>query len=281
MADSHWAQRHIDETGEIPGWFWPVDVWLFTLIDEIQRSAKFVGDLLEIGTYMGKSAIALGRMQRDSESLTVVDPWESAVSGDETAREKVSYYGDVQRATFEANYSRFHGKLPDIRQGLSGDILSTFSDDRFRFVHVDGAHDCSTVAEDAAQAARVAIPGGVVVFDDINSAHLPGVAAAIWPKVAAGSFVPVAITTKLYCTVHDGPVSVDALRSAVEGSARLTIDRSNELFGREVLGVEYLYEKAMLPDEAARWLPPVVIDAIRRLRLGEKIRAANLTRSSS
>ena len=43
----------------VPGWFPLVDFELFRTISEVQLEAGFHGDILEIGTYKGKSGILL------------------------------------------------------------------------------------------------------------------------------------------------------------------------------------------------------------------------------
>ena len=44
------------------------------------------------------------------------------------------------------------------------------------------------------------MPGGVVVFDDIITAHTPGVTAAVWQGATSDGLVPLCQTWKLYGT---------------------------------------------------------------------------------
>ena len=55
------------------GWFDDVDAAVFRAIDDVQGASGVKGDLLEIGTYLGKSAILLGYLLRPQERLVVCD----------------------------------------------------------------------------------------------------------------------------------------------------------------------------------------------------------------
>ena len=67
------VRRYLGETKEVQGWFFPVDAYLFGLIDEIQRREDLRGHLFEIGVHHGKTAIFLARMARAGELLGVCD----------------------------------------------------------------------------------------------------------------------------------------------------------------------------------------------------------------
>jgi predicted O-methyltransferase YrrM len=53
----------------IPGWFWPADQRLFAWF----LSAGTPGDLLELGTYLGKSAVLIGGHLRPARSAGPAD----------------------------------------------------------------------------------------------------------------------------------------------------------------------------------------------------------------
>ena len=101
---------------------------------------------------------------------------------------------------FEANYRALHGGLPVVIRGPSTDIRGRAASGRHRFVHVDASHEHANVLEDIETARDLLMPGGLVVFDDFQSAHFPGVAAAVWPELRDG-LVPLALSSeKLYAT---------------------------------------------------------------------------------
>src|SRR5262245_64162594 len=92
------------------------------------RSLAVGGDILEIGTYLGRSAIALGFLLNDSgERLVVSDVFDRP---------------HPIRAEFEANYLRYHARLPEIVEGPSQDIdPAELGRQRFRIVQVDGGQE--------------------------------------------------------------------------------------------------------------------------------------------
>ena len=55
------------------GWFDDLDAAMFRAIDQVHRAIGVEGDLLEIGAYLGKSAILLGYLVRPQEHLVVCD----------------------------------------------------------------------------------------------------------------------------------------------------------------------------------------------------------------
>jgi hypothetical protein len=61
---------------------------------------------------------------------------------------------------------------------------------------VDGSHQYEIVKQDAQLARKLAMDGAVIAFDDYRSAHVPGVAAAVWSEVVDGDLKPIALTRK-------------------------------------------------------------------------------------
>ena len=188
----------------IPGWFAKIDALLFVAIHESQAGAGRIGDLMEIGTYMGRSAILLGYFQQPGERLIVCDIFEdySRVSEDNTVEHRL-YYSDLTQQAFERNFRRFHGRLPDVVvAGPSRTVPDAVDDykERFRLIHVDGAHDYAEVQADIQLSRELLADGGVVIFDDITSPHTPGVAAAVWSAVINDGLIPHVVTKKLYAS---------------------------------------------------------------------------------
>jgi len=189
---------------DVPGWLDYADFLVLQLIDEIQDGLGFVGDILEIGAYQGRTAILLQYFCRGDDRLSVCDVFEQRTGDDENERERDAFYTDLTRETFEQYFLRYHPKLPDVHQCRSQDLGSRLSARSFRLIHVDGAHLHAVVRSDLALAKRVAAPGGIVAVDDYRREHTPGVAAAAWEAVLNGGLVPLCITPgKLYgCWQH-------------------------------------------------------------------------------
>lgn len=191
------------ETEEIPGWFNPADKALFEFFLDVADGSR-EGDLVELGTYLGKSAAFMGAYLRPDETFTVCDLFEEATD-DANAAENAKSYASLNRQAFEQNYRAVRGDLPVIVEGPSALITKHVSPSSARFVHVDASHLYEHVMIDIDSAEEMLKPGGVVVFDDYRSPHTPGVAAAVWGAVAQGRITPVCLTRmKLYATVGDG-----------------------------------------------------------------------------
>ncbi|AUG77662.1 hypothetical protein CFP65_2846 [Kitasatospora sp. MMS16-BH015] len=191
---------------DVPGWFWELDRHLFEWVLDRQSRTGTRGDLLELGAYLGRSAIVMGRHLAEGETLTVCDLFESEAPDEENAAEMARFYREtLSRAAFEANYLAFHDHLPQIVQGPT----SSLADGRIpagscRFVHVDASYLYEHVAGDIRTARAVLQPQGVLVMDDYRSAHTPGVAAATWEAVLNHGLRPICLSEcKFYATWGD------------------------------------------------------------------------------
>lgn len=158
----------------IPGWFTFDDTVVFSLILDSQRALGIQGDVLEIGSYHGRSTVVLAAHLAPGERLLVCDAFESETS---------DHYGN--RPTPEkvrANVARVAGSAAadavDIYQGLSTS-LTLPAGQRLRFAHIDGGHDEETVLHDIRLAYRNLVGGGVLALDDFQHPRWPGVTAGI------------------------------------------------------------------------------------------------------
>jgi hypothetical protein len=195
-------RAYLERIDEVPGWLYFRDVCVFDAVDGWQADLGVGGDLLEVGVYMGRSAILLGYLCRGDEELVVCDLFEDAPFDDPEKALDLHWYRGLSRHSFEANYLRFHAALPRILQCRSADLLSGGLRKRsFRLVHVDGSHLFDAVRRDIEIAKVLLGAGGVAVFDDILAPHAPGVPAAVWAEVALGELIPLVLNEqKLYAT---------------------------------------------------------------------------------
>ena len=169
----------------IDGWCSELDARLLALF----ASAAGDGEVLEIGTFKGKSAIALGYGTDAPERVIVCDPILDP-----------NHQPRSNRGDFESSYRRFHRCVPVIYTCFSDELGDFLDDGSVRFAHVDGSHDYDFVQRDVALTERLATTGGVIAFDDFNISEFPGVALATWEAVTRG-FVPLVFgTTKMYGT---------------------------------------------------------------------------------
>ncbi|MFB4283220.1 class I SAM-dependent methyltransferase [Nonomuraea sp. MTCD27] len=189
----------------IPGWFWPADQRLFEwfLSDDAAR-----GDVLELGTYLGKSAVLIGGHVRQGETFTVCDLFESDAPDADNDAETSRSYSALTRRQFEQNYLSVHTTLPEIVHGPTSVILDHVEADTCRFVHVDASHLYTHVKADVEAARTVLRAGGVVAFDDYRSEHTPGVALAVWEAVAGLGLQPICVSSQKLYGMWGDPVPV-------------------------------------------------------------------------
>ncbi|WP_128636851.1 class I SAM-dependent methyltransferase [Streptomyces sp. C] len=209
--------------GEVEGWFSAYDQVLFDWFLTRQNEAEPVaGDILELGAFMGKSAIFLAGYLREGEAFTVCDLFDSPAPDDSNVQEVQGSYPTLTRRGFETNYLAFHEALPTIIQAPTSVVADKVRAASCRFVHIDASHLHEHVVQDIASSRAVAAPDAVVVFDDYRSAHCPGVAAAVWAAVATGDLHPIAVSaSKLYATWGDPAPWQEALRTWLEGRTDL------------------------------------------------------------
>jgi len=199
---------------DVPGWFWRADQQAFGWLLDRQTADGTTGDILELGTYLGRSAIVLGSHLQPGETFTVCDLFDSdAPDENNSAEMAMSYRKTLTRQAFEANYLAFHQELPTVIQAPT----SVLADGRIpagscRFVHVDASHLYEHVAGDIQVARDVLAKDGLVVLDDYRSPHTPGVAAAVWEAVFDHGLQPVCLTPeKFYGTWGDAEAAKAAL----------------------------------------------------------------------
>jgi Methyltransferase domain len=189
---------------DVPGWFFPVDQLLFDWFLSRQRDREEPGDLLEVGVYLGKSAVFSGSYRREGERFTVCDLFDSPAEDTRNVAEMAKSYSTLTRRSFEANYLAFHDELPAVVQGPSSLVPDHVAPGSCRFVHVDASHLYEHVHSDIDNARTRLKAHGIVALDDFRAEHCPGVAAATWQAVTSGGLHPICITgTKFYGTWGD------------------------------------------------------------------------------
>lgn len=206
---------------DIPGWFPGPDQRVFKHFLSPDAVVPR-GDLVELGVYLGKSAVLMGDFKADDEVFTVCDLF-GASSGDvANDRENASSYRTLDRQSFERNYLALHDELPVIVQGLSSVVQDHVAPGTARFVHVDASHLYEHVAVDVESARHMLLAQGIVCFDDFRSPHTPGVAAAVWEAVWNKGLNIVCVTSKkLYATFGDPVPHQVKLREWLAGVDRL------------------------------------------------------------
>ncbi|SCK56949.1 Methyltransferase domain-containing protein [Streptomyces sp. WMMB 714] len=189
---------------DVPGWFHNTDAVLFDWFLRRQQRLEQRGDLLEMGAYMGRSAIVLRAYLGEGETFTVCDLFGSEAPTERNEREMRGSYARLTRAAFETNYLSFHDELPRILHAPTSVVPEEVAPGSCRFVHIDASHLYEHVRPDISAARGVLTPEGMVVLDDYRSSHTPGVACATWQAVLEGGLRPVCVSgQKFYGTWGD------------------------------------------------------------------------------
>jgi hypothetical protein len=198
---------------DVPGWFSGQDQALISWFLERQNRLGIPGDLLELGAYVGKSAILIGRYLLEDQHFTVCDLFEDDALDHDNDKEMRQYRSTLTRVAFERNYLAFHTTLPGIVQGPTSTISSHVAPGSCRFAHVDASHLYEHVEADIRACRAVVHTEGLLVCDDFRAAHTPGVAAAVWSAVTSGELHPICLSdSKFYGTWGDpGPVQSELI----------------------------------------------------------------------
>jgi|TARA_B110000914_G_scaffold209376_1_gene207652 hypothetical protein len=165
--------KGFDQVKGIPGWFTLDDCEHFHLVMEMQSMNGVTGDMLEIGSYHGRSTAIMAGGIRSGECIHVCDAFESDTSdgySNKPSPEKL--LANIQRVNPDIDLAKVK-----IHQCLSDD-LSFPEDQKFRFIHIDGGHSAEQVYSDMELAKRHLALRGIVVIDDYGHHH--------WPTVSEG-----------------------------------------------------------------------------------------------
>ena len=157
---SDWNLDEIREFAELKKSAWS---GLASIAHEIVRNYK-PKVVVELGTHMGLSALAMGialRELNEGGRLFAIDTWE----GDEQA----GHYGDSVYQQFRSRSSQL--RLDEIMVPLR----MTFDEAREKvarpidLLHIDGLHTWDAVKHDFETYRPLVAPGGLVLFHDVNT----------------------------------------------------------------------------------------------------------------
>lgn len=198
---------------KIPGWT-PVDQ-LHTLFSLVLATSDLKGDVLEIGSWCGRSSVVLGHAARIAGDTTVTcidlfpskEDWTRNPDGSWSFRVRIGdrEYGGYEDQTvweepFEKDIAPIYQKYDSVydvfmenmeRNGLQeiiqphrGDsgLLQEMEDFRCRLAFLDGDHSYDAVCRDIENVERCLISGGWITFDDAFS-YYDGVDRAIRERI--------------------------------------------------------------------------------------------------
>jgi hypothetical protein len=179
--------EYLRSTRGVEGWFFPIDAFLFGIIDEIQKREGISGNLFEIGVHHGKTALFLARMAAEGEDVGVCDVFDAQELN-------VDRSGEGNRAIFERHLRELGGSREvRVLAKLSSKLTSSDTTTSCRFFHIDGGHRPEDVMSDLHVAERALLSDGVVAVDDVFNPSWPGVSEGFYKFMQSGAFVPIAI----------------------------------------------------------------------------------------
>ncbi|MGH4032827.1 class I SAM-dependent methyltransferase [Actinomycetota bacterium Odt1-20B] len=197
---------------DVPGWFQRLDQQLFAFF--LEATAERGGNLLEMGCYLGKSTIVMGRHLQQGETFTVCDLFGEESQGAYSRTETRDFYQKtLSLRAFETNYLAFHDELPEIVQARTTVLADSIPADSCRFVHIDASHMYEDVSVDIDTTREILKGHGVVSLDDYRTEHTPGVSAAVWEAVFTKGMRPICVSgLKMYATWGDPEPLQERLR---------------------------------------------------------------------
>jgi len=159
---------------QIPGFFNVDDFNHFGIILSLQNLYGVRGDILEIGTYHGRSSSALALNLYPGEKLHLCDVFDEGADDQyfnlPTQRDVVS---NIQRVAPDISEDDlvFHNCLSS--------QLSFAGGQKFRFVHIDGGHGFDEVMNDLSIADTALSNDGIICIDDYGHPAWPEVTTAV------------------------------------------------------------------------------------------------------
>lgn len=188
---------------DVHGWS-PIDE-LYTLSLLAYATAHLPGDLVEVGSWLGRSAVVLAAAARETHGVVhCIDPfperndWRQNADGSysfevEIAGRRQGGYQEqtVWSAPFEQQIAPVYAErasvfelflenirtrgLEEVVQAHRGTTL-TFVEQappwfQCRLVFLDGDHGCQAMRHDIARLAPLLVPGGWICFDDAFSSY--------------------------------------------------------------------------------------------------------------
>lgn len=192
-----------DLAKDIPGWSPPDQ--LYTLFSMVLLTAGLEGDVLELGSWCGRSSAALGHAARLSGTTKVYcvdlfperDDWHQNGDGSYSMTLRIgseeirAYHAQtVWKEPFERDIAPLyrehqgilevfnekissHGLTPVVsaHKGTLASFLDTKPEHRFRLAFIDGDHGYEAVCSDIQLIEKVLVRGGWICFDDAFTSY--------------------------------------------------------------------------------------------------------------
>lgn len=150
-----------------------VEGWLSTsqgeLLFNLLKNLKLEGDVIEIGSFKGKSTICLGHALKASEfnngKVFAIDPHTGGIAYVEKHPEAIENLNSLSDFLLNiVNYNINDVVVPIVCR--SSDAINFWSRKKIKFVYVDGWHSYEAAYNDIIRWGKLVVPGGIVAVDD-------------------------------------------------------------------------------------------------------------------
>lgn len=126
------------------------------------------GVCAEIGVWTGQFSIQILEVTEPKE-LVLIDPWDMISAQPDESRSNDKHADAAFMSDMHKSIVGLYGKLANVRiiKGLSEPVLTSFPDEYFDWVYIDGNHLYDFVLKDIQIAYQKVKPGGVIAGDDL------------------------------------------------------------------------------------------------------------------
>lgn len=159
---------------KIRGFFNKDDAMHFALLLGYQDIAGTKGDVLEIGSWFGRSTAFIASYIGANGRLIVCDAFE--------LESRDQYHRRPNLAEFQYNIKHCVPDFDLSRLLIYPCLSAQFeppADAQLRFAHIDGGHGYDEAMHDLRLVAELMVPGGVIVVDDFAHPRWPDVRRAV------------------------------------------------------------------------------------------------------
>ncbi len=162
-AKQHLTPKQIEQLAAVPGNSSAWQCMLLFYLAEHAAQTTDAGQLVEIGAFKGKSTAWLAQAaRRTKRHLVSIDP---LIENTEAVFRQTVQAFDIE-------------SVATLHQAFSHDVAKNW-DAPIAFLWIDGGHDYDCVKQDVMDFTPHVVPGGWVVFDDVNPDGFPGLIRAL------------------------------------------------------------------------------------------------------